>query len=70
MDLKAMDESAETWTSAKCKHTTVVSMHYVRTSSAHSAASVMMDMKVLDGNALTSMSVRLELTTATVALVV
>lgn len=69
-DLRVMDERAETLTSAKCKHTIVVSMHPVRTASVHSDASALMDMKVMDGNALTSMSVGLELTTATLVLVV
>ena len=45
-------------------------MHPVRTASVHSDASALMDMKVMDGNALTSMSVGLELTTATLVLVV
>ena len=54
----------------RCKHTIVVSMHPVRTASVHSDASALMDMKVMDGNALTSMSVGLELTTATLVLVV
>ena len=54
----------------RCKHTIAVSMHPVRTASVHSDASALMDMKVLDGNALTSMSVGLELTTVTLVLVV
>ena len=69
VDLKVMDERAETLMNAKCKHTIAVSMHPVRTASVHSDASALMDMKVMDGNALTSMNVRLELTTATLALV-
>ena len=69
VDLKVMDERAETLMNAKCKHTIAVSMHPVRTASVHSDASALMDMKIMDGNALTSMSVRLELTTATLALV-
>ena len=69
VDLKVMDERAETLMNAKCKHTIAVSMHPVRTASVHSDASALMDMKVMDGNVLTSMSVRLELTTATLALV-
>ena len=68
VDLKVMDERAETLMSAKCRHTIAVSMHPVRTVSVHSDASALMDMKVMDGNALTSMSVRLELTTVTLAL--
>ena len=68
VDLKVMDERAETLMSAKCRHTIAVSMHPVRTVSVHSDASALMDMKVMDGNALISMSVRLELTTVTLAL--
>ena len=63
-----MDERAETLMNVKCKHTIAASMHPVQTASVHSDASALMDMKVMDGNALTSMSVRLELTTATLAL--
>ena len=70
VDLKVMDERAETLMSAKCRHTIAVSMHPVRTASVHSDASALMDMKVMDGNALTSMSVGLELTTVTLVLVV
>ena len=69
-DLRVMDERAETLTSAKCRHTIAVSMHPVRTASVHSDASALMDMKVMDGNALTSMSVGLELTIVTLVLVV
>ena len=45
-------------------------MHPVRTASVHSDASALMDMKVMDGNALTLMSVGLELTAVTLVLVV
>ena len=64
-----MDGRAETLMNVKCKRTIAASMHPVQTASVHSDASALMDMKVMDGNALTSMSVRLELTTATLALV-